>query len=149
MNRVFIMALVAGFMACAPTADREQPEEDPGAIYMRYAGMPEDRVRFATIRGWEAAGEQAVMIDFGARGHYLLELSPHCQPELRANPVMMLQNRTRNLLTRFDHVQLGRETCRITSIRPVDHDALRTEQERLGGPRGQRGVVLDQDSGGT
>jgi hypothetical protein len=125
MNRLFL-ALMLALLITACAAPGERPER-PGDVYLRHAGPSVDQVRYTSVRGWQPVGDEAILIDFGVRGHYLFELSPNCHMEIRSAASMSLQTTMRGSVNTFDHVMIGPERCNIVRIRPVDYEAARAE----------------------
>jgi hypothetical protein len=125
MNRLFWLSmLVLLLSACAGPGPRE---EGPGEVYLRHAGMTVDQVRYSSVRGWQPVGDEAVLVDFGVRGHYLFELSPNCHFEVRSAPSLRFETSLRGVVNNFDHVFVGSERCNIVRIRQVDYAAARAE----------------------
>jgi hypothetical protein len=124
MKKLCVILLASAFLAaCASSA----PREKSGEIYERHAGMAVHEVRYSSIRSWQTAGSDSILIDFGARGQYLFTLGPECHYELHVRPTLGLDTRMKNVVTRLDRVVVGSERCHIVSIRPVDMKAVNAE----------------------
>ncbi len=146
----FMVLLLAGCAAQERRPTLEQIEE----VYLRHAGSDAHSVFFSNIRGWRPAGVRMLVIEFGPRRDYLVELTPPCEMNLRFEPVIRVINTQRGILSRFDSIQVGRDVCRIVSLRRIDMDAVRAdlEQLRLETPGVNERISeepADQDSGGT
>lgn len=155
MRAAIVTLLIAGLLiACAAPGERQRELERTGEIYARHAGDRVEHVLFSGVRNWRPAGREGVVVEFSGRRHYLLGLTAPCDFEIQYAVRLRLINAQPNLLTRFDRVRVGGETCRITSIRPVNMEEVREELEQsdLDEPRTSSGIVVeqtDQDSGGT
>ena len=126
MQKLIVMiSLTLLLSACAG----QQRIDRSGEAFYKHAGDPVSQVRYSTFRGWQPAGDDAVLIDFGSRGHYLFELSVNCHFEIRSAASLQLVTAMRSVVNTFDHVQLGNERCNIVHIRPVDYAALRAEMD--------------------
>jgi hypothetical protein len=153
MRPILLIFLVPFLAACASTDGRptlEQIEE----VYVRHAGTDAQNVMFTNIRGWRPAGVRMMVVEVGPRRDYLVELTPPCEMNLRFEPAIRIINAQRGILSRFDSVQVGRDVCRIVSIRQIDMEAVRADLEalRLSAPDGSDRIAEDadnQDAGGT
>ena len=126
MLLVLVSMLVAG---CATQVPREVRS---GEIYTRHAAEEETTgVMFAFVRSWRRAGDDAVLIEFNRNRHYLFELEPRCSREIPFAQSIALQTSTPRRIDRFDRIRVGSETCRITSIREVDMEAVQADLEAL------------------
>jgi hypothetical protein len=154
MRKIFYLMILAALLAaCAGAGERS---ERPGEVYLKHAGEPVDRVRYGSVRGWQPVGDDAVLLDFGSRGHYLFELSLNCRMDARSASTIALETQMRSTVSRFDTIVVGRERCTIQDIRPVDYEAARAEMRDRGDEGPNRSVTErvvepgDQsDSGGT
>ncbi len=147
---VFVGCLLAG---CA-AQERRPTLQEIEDVHVRHAGSDVQNVMFSSIRGWRPAGMRMLVIEFGPRRDYLVELTPPCEMNLRFEPVIRVVNRQRGMLSRFDSIQVGRDVCRIVRLRRIDMDAVRVdlEQLRLDAPGINERIseeAVDQDSGGT
>lgn len=124
MKFILTIVLASSLMACAGQQERA---ERPGEVFARHAGDSVSQVRYSSVRGWQPVGDEAVLIDFGARGHYLFELGVNCHYEIRSAASMQLITSMRSTVNTFDHIRIGSERCNIVRIRPVDYEAARAE----------------------
>ena len=150
MALIFIGFLVS---ACA-TQERRPTLEEIEEVYLRHAGSDATSVMFTSIRGWRPAGVRMLVIEAGPRRDYLVELTAPCEMNLRFEPAIRVINAQRGILSRFDSIQVGRDVCRIVSLRRIDMDAVTSdlEQLRLDAPAGNEQISEEptgQDSGGT
>jgi hypothetical protein len=150
MALVFLGLLVAG---CA-TQERRPTLEQIEEVHLRHVGSDVHNVMFSNIRGWRPAGVRMLVIEFGPRRDYLVELAPPCEMNLRFQPMIRVINTQRGILSRFDSIQVGRDVCRVVSLRRIDMTAVRAdlEQLRLDAPGVNERISeepVGQDSGGT
>lgn len=124
MKYILMIGLALSLLACAGP---QQRTERPGEVYARHAGDSVSQVRYSAVRGWQPVGDDAVLIDFGTRGHYLFELGANCHFEIRSATSMQLITSMRSTVNTFDHIRIGSERCNIVRIRPVDYEAARAE----------------------
>ncbi len=124
---IFTGVLLAG----CTTQERRPTLEQVEEVYLRHAGSEVQHVMFSTIRGWRPAGVRMLVIEFGPRRDYLVELTPPCEMNLRFEPVIRVVNTQRGILSRFDSIQVGRDVCRIVSLRRIDMNDVRADLESL------------------
>lgn len=125
MNRFWWMAIVVGVLVgCAGRG----PVVDHSEIYMKHASDPVPRVRYERIRGWQPVGREMVMMDFGARGQYLFELSRECHSRLHTTLTLHLDNYQPRVIDITDRIIIDEvHRCRIMNMWPVDLRAVRDE----------------------
>ena len=122
-----LVATLSMVLLVAACAGRQTAEQRSGEVYFRHAGSEVEQVRYASVRGWQPVGDEAVLLDLAGRGHYLLTLSANCHTDIRFTNNLRLDTQLRGVLTRFDRVIVRDNLCRIQSIRPVDMDAVRAD----------------------
>lgn len=107
--------------------DRQQTSE----VYQRHAGPEESYVRYTSIRGWQSAGYDGIVVELNGRRHYLLELTGPCDLDLRTSPRIKLVNRHHNQLSSFDSVYVGDQRCSVTAVRKIDMEAVTSDLKKL------------------
>ncbi|MGY6629877.1 MAG: DUF6491 family protein [Wenzhouxiangella sp.] len=122
-----LVGLILMVLLLAACAGRQTADQRSGEVYLRHAGSEVEQVRYASVRGWQPVGDEAILLDLAGRGDYLLTLSADCHFDLRFSPRIALDTQLRGVLTRFDRVIVNNNRCRILSIRPVDMDAVRAD----------------------
>ena len=153
MKAVAIMLVAAVITACADMSPRPSVAETRD-IYARHAGGEIEHVHFTSIRNWQPAGYNALAIEFGPRQHYLFTVTAPCEFDLQFVPTIAVINTQPNRVTRFDSIRVGRDVCRITSIRPLNMAAVREDLKRADRdePESRDGIDIEnvnQGSGGT
>ena len=125
MNRLWMIVIMAGLLAgCAARG----PVVDHSDDYMRHAGNPVTQVRYSSIRNWRAVGSEMIMMDFGARGQYLFELSPECHSRFNTGLKIGVDSYRSNVIDTSDRIIIDEvHRCRIMSIRSVDMSAVRED----------------------
>ena len=152
--RLLLLIPFALMLAGCATQERRPTLEQIEEVYLRHAGSDVQTVMFSNIRGWQPAGRRMLVIEFGSRRDYLVELAPPCAMNLRFEPVIRVINTQRGMLSRFDSIQIGRDVCRIVSLRRIDMNDVRAalEELRLEAPAVNERISEEstgQDSGGT
>ena len=119
-----ILGVVGLMAACAGRG----ATVDHSEVYLKHAGEPVSQVRFERVRSWRTVSREMILINFGARGEYLIELGQECHSRLHANPRMRLDSRQPNVLDVTDWIVVDQvHRCRILSIRRVDMSEVRSE----------------------
>ena len=132
MRLALVFAVLIVTAGCAAQVPREVRT---GEIYTRHAAEEETTgVTFAFVRSWRRAGDDALLIEFNRNRHYLFEVEPRCTWEIPVAQSIALLTSTPRRVDRFDRIRVGSETCRITSIREVDFEAVRADLEALRQP---------------
>ena len=111
-----ILAISALATACAGTGPSRS--EEAGQKYVQYAGAPIDQFTAFNIDSWTSVDRTHVVIWARHNEAYLLTVWDTCSDLAYANAIGL--NQTGNSVTKFDYLQVGRDRCQITEIRPVD-----------------------------
>jgi hypothetical protein len=129
MKAMFIGGLAAALLAaCAsgpPRVDTNQTLER----YQSYAGEPVDRFSFTRIDSWEALDDSHIVLRSGRDG-YLLTVYATCRDLRYANAIGVV-SAMGHTLSRFDKIKVGRDTCPIREIRPLDIGQMKADEEAL------------------
>ncbi len=121
------LAVALLMFVLAACAGRQTVDQRSGEVYFRHAGNEVEQVRYASIRGWQAVGDDSILLDLAGRGRYLFTLSANCHSDIRFTNSIRLDAQLRGVLTRFDRIIVSGNRCRIQSIRPVDMEAVRAD----------------------
>lgn len=154
MRNVALILMAFLLAACAGSGEqRDRDRFEEMAIYERHAGAAQSWVRYTSIRNWWAVGFHSVVFEVDRSRHYLVELIGSCSLDLDSSITLRLVNTRRNVLSEFDKVIVGGQTCQIQSIHPLDYEAVKAELEAEDEdlPEGQGNVSVeaeDQSSGG-
>ncbi len=126
-------ALVAAalFGACATTRQREgeNPDRERYWYYAKPAVMSFSTV--GRVSGWKPLGRNELVVWTGLNEAYILRVSPGCFG-LESQWGIQLQSRVQGVVSSgFDSVRVGRETCRILEIHPIDYKLMKQEEREL------------------
>lgn len=151
--RQIALILMALFMAACAASGEQRDRFEEIAVYERHAGAAETWVRYTSIRNWWAVGFHSVVFEVNRSRHYLVNLIGSCSLDLDSAMTLRLVSTRRNVLSEFDKVIVGGQTCQVQSIHPLDYEAVEAEfdaeDESL--PEGQGNVSVEsegQPSGG-
>lgn len=126
---VWLMAalLLAGCATGGSLGDRERISE----IYRNHSGSPESYVRYTSIRNWQSAGYDGIVLELNGGRHYFVELTGPCDYDLHSAPHLRLVSVQRNRLSTFDKVFVREQYCDVTGIYKIDMDAVEADLARL------------------
>ena len=140
-------ALVAcgGSLARAPgsasTAEGASGRERAAlARFEEAAGAPVPHFRLMQVSGYTALGERHLAVWTRVNQAWLLQVEGPCM-RLPWTTGLGITSSLGQVHARFDHIVVGRERCRILSIRPVDTAALREAEQR---PTGTTMAVMQR-----
>lgn len=153
VRNLFAVLLVVALSACASVGDSSGRSQEID-VYERHAGAAETWVRFSSIRNWWAVGFHSVVLEMGRGRHYLVRLMGACDVKFNSGVSLQLVTSRRNVLSDFDRVVAGGQSCQVQSIHRLDYDAVKAELEARGEPvpEGTEPAAVeseDQSSGGT
>lgn len=130
MDRSFLvvaaMALLAGCASGPPRVDSNQTLER----YLSYAGEPVGDFAFTRIDSWEALDDSHIVLRTGPNDAYLLTVYATCRDLQFAHTIGVVSTMG-HTLSRFDKVKVGRDTCPIREIRPLDVRQMKADAEAL------------------
>jgi hypothetical protein len=130
------MLAVAAFAmllaACASQGTRPTPESRAAERYLPYAGAPVERFTAFDIDGWTPISRTQLVVWARFNEAYLLTVWDNCQDMQFANGIGI--SRSGLAVSKFDYVQVGRDRCQITEIRPVDIRQMRADERARNAP---------------
>lgn len=110
-----VVAMLAG---CAGGSPRVEHSETLGR-YLDYAGEPVDRATSFRLDSWELVGRDRIVLWTGVNEAYLVTVWDTCR-DLQFTQHIRVVSGIDNQISRFDKVMVGRDTCPIKEIRPID-----------------------------
>ena len=120
------------FSGCATTGSLS--DKDRLAVYRSHAGQPVSKFRYnGSFMGWTDLGDDALALQTRPNESWLLEFSSAC-PGLSSAMGIALTSTMNQVYTRFDKVLVRGGIpggCPISSIRPLDTQALKAEMKAL------------------
>jgi len=117
--------------ACAGVRQRDGEPTDRER-YLHYAGEPISS--FSTIGridGWRPLGRNQLVVWTRMNDAYLLTVFPTCQELEFALSIALVSRVDGTVSSGFDHVQVGRDRCRIQEIRPINYRLMKQEEREL------------------
>ena len=98
--------------------------------YQSYAGEPVGEFTFTRIDSWESLDDSHIVLRTGPNDAYLLTVYATCR-DLRFAHTIGIVSAMGHTLSRFDKVKVGRDTCPIREIRPLDVKQMKADAEAL------------------
>ena len=121
--------VIAGTLlsACAGIPKRESDKEML-ARYTSYAGAPvTDFQTYSHFDSWSAIDDTHVLVQTGPRDAYLLKVIAPCIDLPFANRIALTSRFPHTVQSGFDSIRVGRDSCRIIEIRPVNYRQMRAD----------------------
>jgi hypothetical protein len=123
LRNVLLLLSVAVLSACAAQGPRER-DEQMLERYLEFAGPPVESFSYlGRVNGWNALGDDQLVIFTSVNDAYLLSLASPCR-DLQFAKNIRINATGSTVHSRFDTVRVD-QTCQITQIRPVDYGAVR------------------------
>ncbi|MBS3958050.1 MAG: hypothetical protein KGZ52_01450 [Xanthomonadaceae bacterium] len=94
------------------------------ARYEAAAGDPVPHFRFFRVLDYSVVDGRTITIRTGIRTAWLVQVDEPCDA-LQWEPALRLESYARLVTVNTSRVEVGRYSCRITEIRPLDMDVLR------------------------
>jgi len=118
-----VVAMLAG---CAGGSPRVEHSETLGR-YLDYAGEPVDRATSFRLDSWELVGRDRIVLWTGVNEAYLVTVWDTCR-DLQFTQHIRVVSGIDNQISRFDKVMVGRDTCPIKEIRPIDVRQMKADR---------------------
>jgi hypothetical protein len=124
---LFVTLLAATALAgCASTlAKLNGPKLD----YTEYAGEPVKSFYMGNYDGWSAVSKDQLVVWSGVNKAYLLTVTGYC-PDLEFASRIAVTS-TGNTVDKFEKVLVGRDSCLIKEIRPIDTKQMKEDRKLL------------------
>lgn len=123
---LFALLLLMTLVACSGGLRRAGAEME--LKYTDYAGEPVERI--TTMRGidsWTPVSRNQLVIWTGINEAWLITIWDNCPDLTFARGIRVTQ--TGSSISRFEKVWVGRDTCPIREIRPVDIKQMRNDRK--------------------
>ena len=118
---LLVAATAAGLLAgCVQT---------PKLDYREYVGEPVKSFYMVNYDGWTPVSDHSLVVWTGINEAYLITVNGYC-PDLKfANAIAVTS--TGNTVDKFEKVIVGRDSCFIDEIRPVDTKQMKEDRKLL------------------
>lgn len=123
---IFLAALTMAGCATVGEVAKEKGAQ-PGNDYVTYAGAPIDDFLAYNINGWTPVSRTQLVIWTNVNDAYLLTVWNTCNNLMFADHVGVTD--TANRVSKFEKVRVGRETCPISEIQPIDIKRMKADRK--------------------
>lgn len=134
MKRFSLLSLLTllALTACATGAARHDDGlvggSDKLARYQPYMGEPVSQFNmYSSFDGWGEVDNEHVLIHTNVNESYLLTLAPVCINLPFATRIGVVSRFPNTVSSGFDSIRVGRDTCRILEIRPVNYKKMQAD----------------------
>jgi hypothetical protein len=122
-----ILLTLAALSACSGIPRRES-DQQVLARYTAYAGDPVSEFRtFGSYNSWTPIDDHHVVIQTNVNEAYLLTVFGPCMNLPFATRLAVTSRFPNTVSSGFDSIRVGRETCRISEIRPINYRQMRAD----------------------
>jgi len=113
--------------ACTTSSQREMAREVL-SNYSSYTGEPVSQFSMHTrFDGWTAVDNEHVLVHTNVNETYLLQVAPTCFDLPFTNTLGVTSKFPNTVQSGFDSIRVGRDTCRILQIRPVNWKQMKQD----------------------
>jgi hypothetical protein len=125
------LVAVALLAACATTRQREGEISDREKYWYYAKPAVSSFSTTGRISGWKPLGRNELVVWTRFDEAYILRVSPGCF-SLEHEWGIEIQSRVSGMVSSgFDSVRVGRDSCRIIEIHPIDYKLLKQEEREL------------------
>jgi hypothetical protein len=122
-----ILLATAVLSACSGIPRRESDRETL-ARYQSYAGDPVTEFRtFGSFNSWTPIDDHHVVIQTNINEAYLVKVFEPCIDLPFATRIGVTSRFPNTVQSGFDSIRVGRQSCRISEIRPVNYRQMRAD----------------------
>jgi hypothetical protein len=122
-----ILLVTAVLSACSGIPRRESDAQTL-ARYQSYAGDPVSEFRtFSSFNSWTPIDDHHVVIQTNVNEAYLVKVFEPCFDLPYATRIGVTSRFPNVVQSGFDSIRVGRQSCRISEIRPVNYRQMRAD----------------------
>lgn len=125
MKHVAILVLTALLAAACAGGPRRNTSDDAVA-YLDYAGEPVRGFTSFRLQSWQPLSRNRLVLWTGVNEAYLVTVWDSCPDLLFAHSIHV--SSTGSQITTFDHVNVGRDRCPISQIRPINVRQMKADR---------------------
>lgn len=120
--------LAAAVLSACSGIPRRESDQQLLARYEQYAGpRVSDFQTYGHFDSWSPVDDSHVLVQTGPRDAYLVRVVPACINLPFATRIAFTSRFPHTVQAGFDSLRVGRETCRIIEIRPVNYRQMRAD----------------------
>jgi hypothetical protein len=124
----FLSLLALTLLSACASIPRNDDGEKAIDRYTPYLGQPVSQFNtYTRFDSWTAVDNDHVVIHTNVNQAYLLTLAPGCFDLPFATTLGVTSKFPHAVQSGFDSIRVGRQSCRITEIRPVNAKQMRAD----------------------
>jgi hypothetical protein len=136
----FLSLLALTFLSACASIPRNDDAEKAIDRYTPYLGQPVAQFNMYTrFDSWSPVDNDHVVIHTNVNEAYLLTLAPGCFDLPFATGIGVTSKFPHTVASGFDSIRVGRQSCRITEIRPVNDKQMRADLKAEKAQKNERG----------
>jgi len=125
MKRIVALASIA-LLAVACAGGPRRNTNDDAVAYLDYAGEPVRGFTSFRLQSWQPLSRNRLVLWTGVNEAYLVTVWDSC-PDLQFAHSIHVSS-TGSQITTFDHVNVGRDRCPISQIRPINVRQMKADR---------------------
>lgn len=124
-SSLLVMALLT---ACSSIPRNDDVQSKELARYTPYLGEPVPQFNsYTRFDSWSSVDDHHVLIHTNINEAFLLTIAPACIDLPFATRLGVTSRFPHTVSSGFDSIRVGRESCRITEIRPVNYKQMQAD----------------------
>jgi hypothetical protein len=127
--KISLVATVLAAASLAGCASTLAKLNGPKLDYTEYAGEPVKSFYMGNYDGWSAVSKDKLVVWSGINKAYLLTITGYC-PDLEFAERIAVTS-TAHTVDRFEKVLVGKDSCLIKEIRPIDTKQMKEDRKLL------------------
>ena len=128
LKTVSILLALSLLTACASARRAEEQNKELLARYSMYTSEPVSQINSYThFDSWSQVDSDHVLIHTNVNQSYLLSVVPPCIDLPFATFLGVTTRFPHTIESGFDSIRVGRESCRILEIRPLDYKKMQAD----------------------
>lgn len=121
-----IPLVMAAVLAAGCAGGPPRKSGDEAVAYLDYAGEPVRGFTSFRLQSWQSLSRNRLVLWAGVNEAYLVTIWDGCPDLLFAQAINV--SSTGSQITTFDHVNVGRDRCPISEIRPIDVRQMKADR---------------------
>lgn len=122
----FVMLVLSALLVAGCASGPRRNTDQESLSYLDYAGEPIKGFTSFRLQSWRPLSRNRLVLWAGVNEAYLVTIWDQC-PDLQfANAIHV--SSTGSQITTFDHVEVGRDHCPISEIRPIDIRQMKADR---------------------
>jgi hypothetical protein len=123
-----VILLAATALTACSGIPRRASDQELLARYQAYAGKPVPEFHmYSHFNSWTPIDDHHVLVETNLNEAYLVEVFEPCIDLPFATRLAITSRFPHTVSSGFDSIRVGRESCRISEIRPVNYRQLRAD----------------------